>query len=151
MVQARLQYLTWAARQRLRERTVEVLETVGVTFRLPEAVELLAEAGAIVNRATSRYGSPWSPIERCAQDRGTQLLLAARDHRRDVVLGDSSICVCGSGTATCLVDDATGGRLPGAAARLRTVMCVLEALRPVRLRLAVLVRARLHGGVRQAS
>ena len=57
-----------------------------------------------------------------------RVLLAARDRRRDVVLGDGSLSVCSDGTATCLLDDVTGERLPGTAARLRTVMRLLDAL-----------------------
>ena len=56
---------------------------------------------------------------------------AARGARpaRDVVVGGGHpLSVCSDGTATYLLDDATGERLPGSAERLRTVMRLLDAL-----------------------
>ena len=58
-----------------------------------------------------------------------EVLLAAREPARDVMVGgDHPLSVCSDGTATYLLDDATGERLPGSAERLRQVMRVLDAL-----------------------
>ena len=128
MARARLNYLTDADRQQIHERTVEVLEKVGVRFHLPEAIELLAAAGAEVDRNDLSARIPWSLVEEALKTVPRRVLLAARDPERDVVLGDGSLSVCSDGTATYLLDDATGERLPGSADRLRTVMRLLDAL-----------------------
>ena len=128
MARARLNYLTDADRQQIHERTVEVLEKVGVRFHLPEAIELLAAAGAEVDRNDLSARIPWSLVEEALKTVPRRVLLAARDPERNVVLGDGSLSVCSDGTATYLLDDATGERLPGSADRLRTVMRLLDAL-----------------------
>ena len=128
MARARLNYLTDTDRQQIHDSTAEVLEKVGVRFHLPEAVELLAAAGAEVDRGDLSARIPWSLVEEALKTVPRRVLLAARDHERDVVLGDGSLSVCSDGTATYLLDDATGERLPGSAERLRTVMRLLDAL-----------------------
>ncbi len=50
MARPRLHYLTEDDRRQIHERNVQVLETVGVRFHLPEAIELLAEAGRSKSR-----------------------------------------------------------------------------------------------------
>lgn len=128
MARPRLQYLTDEERQQIHDRTAEVLETVGVRFHLPEAIELLTRAGARVDRGDLSACIPWPLVEEALRTTPRRVLLAARDQRRDVVLGDGSLSVCSDGTATYLLDDVTGERLPGTAARLRTVMRLLDAL-----------------------
>jgi trimethylamine--corrinoid protein Co-methyltransferase len=128
MARPRLQYLSDDEREQIHERTVEVLETVGVRFHLPEAIELLAAAGAEVDRDDLSARIPWPLVEEALKSAPRQVLLAARDPRHDVVLGDGSLSVSSDGTATYLLDDATGERLPGSADRLRTVMRLLDAL-----------------------
>jgi len=128
MARPRLKYLTAVEREQLHDSTVEVLEKVGVRFHLQEAIDLLAAAGAEVDRSDLSARIPWRLVEEALASAPREVLLAARDPRRDVVLGDGSLTVCSDGTATYLLDDATGERLPGSAERLRTVMRLLDAL-----------------------
>lgn len=128
MARPTLQYLSPAERQQVHDRTVEVLEKVGVRFHLEEAVDLLAEAGADVDRADLSARIPWRLVEEALESAPREVLLSARDPGRDVILGDGGLTVCSDGTATYLLDDETGERLPGSAERLRTVMRLLDAL-----------------------
>lgn len=97
-------------------------------FHLPEAIELLGAAGAEVDRNDLSARIPWSLVEEALKSAPRRVLLAARDPQRDVMLGDGRLSVSSDGTATYLLDDATGERLPGSADRLRTVMRLLDAL-----------------------
>ena len=56
------------------------------------------------------------------------MLLAARDPAHDVRLGDGSLSFTTDGTATYVLDDATGERHEGSADDLRTIMRLFDAL-----------------------
>ena len=47
------------------EQTVRVLEEVGVGYNTPAALDLLEEAGAVVDRARLSARLPWDLVERC--------------------------------------------------------------------------------------
>jgi trimethylamine---corrinoid protein Co-methyltransferase len=128
MAEARFQYLTDADKQALHEQTVTVLEEVGVAFNLPAAIDLLAEAGAQVDRTKLTARIPRELIAAALKTVPRRVLLAARDPARDVVLGEGYVSVCSDGTATYMVDDLTGERRPGSAADLHRVMRLLDAL-----------------------
>lgn len=128
MAEPRLRFLSGAERADIHERTLSVLEKVGVAFLLPEAIDLLEEAGAPVDREKLTARIPRALVAEALARAPRRVLLAARDPAHDVVLGDGGLSVCSDGTATYLLDDATGERLPGSAARLRTVMRLLDAL-----------------------
>ncbi len=50
MARARLSFLDEADKQALHEQTMRVLAEAGVAFNVPEVLELLADAGARVDR-----------------------------------------------------------------------------------------------------
>jgi len=108
---------------------MEVLATAGVAYGSREAIELLAGAGATVDRERLTARLTDELVQAALAMIPGEVLLAARDSTRDVVVGgDRPLSVCSDGTATYLLDDATGARLPGTADRLRTVMRLLDAL-----------------------
>jgi len=108
---------------------MEVLATAGVAYGSREAIELLADAGATVDRERLTARLTDELVQAALAKTPAEVLLAARDSSRDVVVGgDHPLSVCSDGTATYLLDDATGARLPGTADRLRTVMRLLDAL-----------------------
>jgi trimethylamine:corrinoid methyltransferase-like protein len=72
-------YLSATERAELIEQTFIVLEEVGVTFNTPEALDLMEEAGALVDRATTLVRLPRELVERCLALAPGQVLLAARD------------------------------------------------------------------------
>jgi len=129
MAQARLHYLDDDDKGALHEQIMRVLTEAGIAFNLPEAIDLLAEAGARVDRERLVAWLPEELVQAALALTPHEVLLAAREPARDVMVGgDHPLSVCSDGTATYLLDDATGERLPGSAERLRQVMRVLDAL-----------------------
>ena len=128
MARARLTYLSAEDRAFVHEQTVRVLEEVGIGYNTPEAIELLAEAGATVDRAALTARLPWSLVERCLKTCPPQVPLAARDRRHDIVVGDGSLTFCADGTATYMLDDLSGRREEGSAEWLRQAMRLYDAL-----------------------
>jgi trimethylamine--corrinoid protein Co-methyltransferase len=128
MTRPRISYLSDADRQFVHEQTVRVLEDVGIGYNTPEAIELLAEAGAPVDRDKLTAKVPWELVERCLATCPREILLAGRDPVHDVVVGDGSLTFCTDGTGTYMLDDVTGERSEGSAAALRTVMRLFDAL-----------------------
>ncbi len=129
MAHACLQFLSDADRQQLHEQIIEVLATAGVAYGSPAALELLAGAGATVDRKRLRAHLTDELVQAALATTPEQVLLAARNPARDVVVGgDHPLSVCSDGTATYILDDTTGERLPGSAEHLRTVMRLLDAL-----------------------
>jgi trimethylamine--corrinoid protein Co-methyltransferase len=105
-----------------------VLADVGVGYNSAVAIDLLAAAGAEVDRELLRAKLPWELVERCLADCPRQIRLAARDPRHDVTLGDGSLLFCSDGTGTFMLDDVTGQRSEGTAADMRDTMRLLDAL-----------------------
>ena len=109
----RLTYLSDDDRAFVHEQAVRVLEDIGIGYNTPEAIELLAEAGADVDAEALTAKLPWELVERCLATCPSQVRLAARDPRHDVVVGDGSLTFCADGTATYMLDDLTGRRRGG--------------------------------------
>ena len=91
MAQARMRFLTDDEKDLIHEQTLRVLEQAGIAYNLPEAIDLLAAAGAQVDRQTLRARVPRELVAAALQTVPRRVLLAARDPRRDVVLGDGSL------------------------------------------------------------
>ena len=114
--------------QFVHEQTARVLAEVGIGYNSPAAIELLAEAGADVDRELLRAKLPWELVERCLATCPRRIRLAARDPRHDVLLGDGSLAFCSDGTGTFMLDDVTGRCTEGTAADMRETMRLLDAL-----------------------
>lgn len=128
MARARLTYLSAEDRDFVHEQAVRVLEEVGIGYNTPGAIELLAEAGARVDRTALTAKVPWELVERCLATCPSEVRLAGRDAGHDVVVGDGSLTFCADGTATYMLDDLTGRRLEGSAEWLRRTMRLYDAL-----------------------
>ena len=128
MTRPRLTYLSEADRAFVHEQTVRVLEDVGIGYNTPAAIDLLAAAGATVDRERLSAKVTWELVESCLATCPRQVRLAARDPRYDVVVGDGSLTFCADGTATYMLDDVTGRREEGSADWLRRTMQLYDAL-----------------------
>ena len=128
MARARISFLSDAEKGDLHEQTLDVLEHTGIAFNTPQALDLLEEAGAAVDRDTLTARVPRALVESCLESTPRRVLLAARDPGRDVIVGDGSLTFTSDGTATYVLDDATGERHDGSAADLRTIMALLDAM-----------------------
>jgi trimethylamine--corrinoid protein Co-methyltransferase len=120
--------LSTAERAALHEQTLAVLADTGVVFNSAEAVDLLEEAGAPVDRERLAARIPGELIDRCLATTPRRVLLAARDPAHDAWLGDGSLTFSTDGTATYVLDDETGARRDGTADDLRTIMRLFDAL-----------------------
>ena len=128
MARLRANLLSEDERAMLDEQTFEVLAEVGVAIPVPEALQLMSEAGATVDEATSRVRIPRELVERCIETTPKQVLLAARDPQHDVLVGDGRLTFCTDGTATYVLDDETGERHEGSAEAQRTFNKLFDAL-----------------------
>ena len=128
MARPRSRYLSDEERTFVHEQTVRVLEEVGVGYNTPAALDLLEEAGAVVDRARLSARLPWDLVERCLAMCPRRVRLAGRDPAADLVVGDGSLTFCTDGTATYMYDDVSGVRTEGTADDLRAVMRLFDAL-----------------------
>ncbi len=128
MAQARITYLSDEERRRIHERTMWVLEHVGVGYNTPAAIDVVAAAGAHVDREKLTARLSWELVRQALDLVPRDLVLAARDPRYDVRLGEDHLACCTDGTATYVIDDETGVRRPGSADHLRQTMRLFDAL-----------------------
>ena len=128
MARLRVSLLADEEIQMLDEQTLTVLEEVGVAVPVDEALDLLEANGATVDRTTSIARIPRELVRRCLETVPSQVRLAARDPKHDVVLGDGSVTFTTDGTATYVVDDLTGERHEGSADYQRTLNRLFDAL-----------------------
>lgn len=128
MARVRVSFLSDQEKAELHEQTLGVLESSGVAFNLPQAIALLADAGARVDHDSLRAYLPRDLVEACLAAAPRQVLLAARDPAHDVLVGAADLSFSSDGTATYVLDDATGLRHDGSAADLRTIMTLLDAM-----------------------
>lgn len=128
MAQARVQYLSEAEKAFVHEKTMQVLEQVGVAYNSPLAIDLLEEAGAQVDRErlTARFG--WELIEGCLATVPREILLAGRDPEHDKVLGRDQLVTTSDGMTTYVLDDLTGDRREGTKADLARFTRLVDAL-----------------------
>ena len=129
MVRPRIQYLSDSEREYVHEQTMRVLEEVGVAYNTPLAIDLLAQAGASVDREKLTAKIPRELVSRCLETVPDSVLLAARDGRHDRVVrvGGPPVFTT-DGTANYVLDDLTGERHEGTAEDLRAAMRLFDAL-----------------------
>jgi trimethylamine--corrinoid protein Co-methyltransferase len=127
---ARLQasFLTDTEREMLHEQTLTVLEDVGVAIPAGEALDVLEAGGARVDRDAGRVRIPRELVARCIDTTPGQVLLAARDPEKDVVVGDGRLTFTTDGTATYVLDDETGERHEGGAEDQHVLNKLFDAL-----------------------
>jgi len=73
--------------RRLHAATLEVIETVGVRFPSPRALDIWAAHGATVDRETFIVRAPGELIERAIASAPAEYTLAARDPAQDLPFG----------------------------------------------------------------
>jgi len=129
VARVRAQYLSEADKEFVHEQTVRVLEEIGIAFNSEKAIDLLAEAGAPVDRERLTAKVPWELVQRCLATVPRRILLAGRDPKHDRYLDDGEPTVfCTDGTGTYMYDDVTGERWEGTEKDLREVMRLFEGL-----------------------
>jgi trimethylamine--corrinoid protein Co-methyltransferase len=128
MATARVTYLTQGEKEAIDEQVMDVLEHVGVAYNTPAVMDLLAEAGASVDRKRLRARLPRDLVRECLAHAPRRVLLAGRDPARDVWLGDGRLVATSDGSATYVLDERTGQRREGTRADLHRYMRLLDSL-----------------------
>jgi trimethylamine---corrinoid protein Co-methyltransferase len=128
VAKARITYLSETEKEFVHEKTLEVLEKVGVAYNTPKAIDLLELAGARVDREALTARLTWDVIEPALATVPRTVLLAGRDNSRDCVLGAGRLVATSDGMTTCMLDDVTGERRDGTVADLADVTRLCDAL-----------------------
>ena len=106
----RLEVLSPADVRRIHGATLEVLETVGVRFPSTRALDILAEAGAQVDRKTMIVRFPGPLIESALAQAPATYTLAARDPALDLPLDGRHSYLSTDGCGVEVIDLETGQR-----------------------------------------
>ena len=113
----------------IHEKTLWVLENVGVSIPSNRALDVLAEGGAAVDRERCLARFPRQLVAHCLSTAPGAVLLAARDSSRDIDLGGGSRLVCcADGEGTLVADDATGVVREATLADMRDLCRLHDAL-----------------------
>ena len=128
MAKAVIEYLSVDEVEFVHEQVLRVLEEVGVAYNSQPAIDLLAEAGAAVDRERLTARLDWDLIRRCLDTTPGVVPLAGRLRERDVVVGGERLVVTSDGMATYMYDDLTGTRREGTSQDLADVMRLCDAL-----------------------
>lgn len=123
-----LSLLDAAACREIHEATLDVLARAGVRFASPKALAILRAAGAEVDDETLVARLPRELVEQTVARAPREVLLAARDAARDVVLDGARTWLTVDGTGAATLDHRTGERRPSTAADLAAATRVADAL-----------------------
>ncbi len=100
--------LSAAEKDALHQRVLHVLEHVGIGVASTVALELLADAGAGVDRERRTATLPPQLVESCLEKAPGSVRLAARNAAHDLRVGAGSpLACCTDGMATMVFDDVT--------------------------------------------
>jgi trimethylamine--corrinoid protein Co-methyltransferase len=100
--------LSDAEKDALHQRVLHVLGHVGIGVGSATVLDLLAEAGALVDRGRRTAKLPPALVESCLEKAPASVRLAGRDSARDLVVGAGSpLACCTDGMATMVFDDLT--------------------------------------------
>jgi trimethylamine--corrinoid protein Co-methyltransferase len=109
ITQPRLVYLSDRDKEYIHEKALRVLETVGIAFNSPAAIDLLEKAGAAVDRESLRATIPRDAVESALKEVPRSLFLAARDPAHDLHIDEDSPLFCTTdGEASLVLDDVSG-------------------------------------------
>ena len=128
MAEARISYLSEDEKQFIHEKTLQVLAEVGIAYNTPKAIDLLAAAGAQVDRDTLTAKLTWDVVEPALRTVPRQVLLAGRDAAHDVVLGGERWLCTSDGMTTYWYDDLTGERREGTSEDLAQITRLTDAM-----------------------
>jgi len=112
LVGGRYRPLTDDQVQRIHEAALSILERTGVQVEEPEALRLFEEAGAAVDRESSRVRIPRALVEDAVGWAPPRVLLAGRDPKWDLELEGVRVHIGTGGAALNVLDLETGQRRP---------------------------------------
>jgi len=112
----------------LHERSLEILERVGVTTSNLGLLETMAEAGQVVDRDARRIRFDPAFVEEALRRSPSAYTLAARDPALDLPLDGSGGYLATDGCPADVIDLDTGERRPGTKLDLERITLLADAL-----------------------
>jgi trimethylamine---corrinoid protein Co-methyltransferase len=77
--------------RKIKQSTLEALESTGITVMHTKGLEVLAEAGATIDWEAQRAKIPARVVEKCLSTAPKQFVLAGRDPQKDLVINSGKI------------------------------------------------------------
>ena len=132
-METRIQVLSDDEKTQVHERTLKVLDTVGMRCDTPEGRAILAAAGARVDEATRMVRFPPELVERCLAQARTRFTLRGRRPDWSFPVNDGAFTLLADGGATAVFDAQTGERRPTTHADWLAATRLLDAIDDVGL------------------
>lgn len=132
-MRTRIQVLSDDERAQVHERTLAVLDTVGMRVDTAEGRRILADAGARVDEATRVVRFPSDLVERCLARVTRNFTLGGRRPGWSYAVNEGDMTLLADGGATAVYDVATGERRPTTHADWLAATRILDALDDVGL------------------
>ncbi len=123
-----MRYHTSAQLDRLKQATLDILETVGVRFPSTKALGILAEHGCPVDRERQVVTFPPDVVLSAMSKAPRYFKLGARDPACDFSISDDTTWCTSDGCGTQIVDFETGAKRPSTKADLARVTRMLDYL-----------------------
>ena len=118
--------------QRIHDASMTLLETQGLEFLSEEALDILARAGAEVDRGTRRVRFDRALVLDHVAKAPASAVLHARNPERDLVIGDGHLVFTSVGSAP-NASDLDGGRRPGNFADYQNLVRLAQSLNIVHM------------------
>ncbi len=106
----KLQLLSPQDIEKIHQATLDVIESVGVRFPSPKALDIWASHGASIDRETSIVKAPGSLVEAALKKAPPIYILAARDSSQDLPLDGNHVFVGTDGCGVEVLDIYSGER-----------------------------------------
>lgn len=127
LIGGRYQPLSQKQVSQIHKATLEVLSNTGVEISNKEAQELLANAGARIEKETNRVYLPAKLIEKSIESAPSEVLLAGREEKNDLLLGGKRVYLGTGGTALNVLD-LKNSRRPSTLEDCRNTAKLVDAL-----------------------
>ncbi|HHH81437.1 MAG TPA: hypothetical protein ENL35_00440, partial [Chloroflexi bacterium] len=120
--------LTAAELAKVQEKTMQLLDKVGVHFPSPRALEIFAEHGARVDREKEIVRLSPELVQRAMSTAPRSFILGGREERFDLILDGSRSYLCTDGTGVHVVDPETRQKRPSCKDDVALMARVCDAL-----------------------
>jgi trimethylamine--corrinoid protein Co-methyltransferase len=137
--------------ERLHERSLDLLERVGIDYRTPQALQILEAAGCPVDHERTWASLPRDLVEWALQQAPRTVRLCARDPARDVVLDGRRPHHTTDSQGTEAIDLETGERHDSTAEDLKRGLLFADALDQIEIVNVMVAAGDLPGRLRTIS
>lgn len=114
--------------QRIHEASLSVLEHTGIEVMPSPCRDIFAAAGAVIDAEHNRVKIPPAMVEDALASAPSQILLAGRDPRHDIILGGRRVYMGTGGAAVKVLDLDTGQARPSTLRDVAEIARLVDAL-----------------------